>query len=605
MDYEIVSGCYDTLGVARRGGVTTFTLENREQKPCALLLYPKEGGEPERIPMKAGKTAVGLSSVGLKNFRRERYDYRFELGGLPVLDPWAARIVGREQWGDITRKEAELKCGFWEEEKFLWGDDCLPRLPKEDMVLYKLHVRGFSMLQKAGEEERGTLRGIERKLAYLKELGITTLELMPIYEFEELFAQDPFQRERLPADKINYWGYTGGNYFAPKSAYLGPGRTPRAWKRLIHRMHGLGMECILEFYFPGEVSPFYAVEALRHWAGEYHVDGFHLIGSPELAKLVAEDPYLSGRKLFYDWFSEEQCEPGRHAMELFSYNDAFLYSVRKVMNRQDGSLAEFAANMRRQQRNQGFVNYLASNNGFTLYDVFSYTEKRNQANGEENRDGISFNFSSNCGQEGESKRRQVLKLRERQVKNALCALLFAQGTPLLWMGDECGNSQKGNNNAYCQDNETGWKSWDNSRQSRELTEFLRQLTRLRRRYPQLRSPKPMEFRDVLGSGYPDLSYHGTHGWQMEEAGGARVIGMMYAGLQEDQKGEYLYVGYNFSAADQNLALPALPKGYVWRRVLDTGQEQAFLEDALAETGRTFLQQAQSVCLLEGSWEGKA
>ncbi len=605
MDYEIVSGNYNTLGVERHGAVTTFTLENRDQKPCVLLLHPKDGGTPERIPMKTGEIAAGLVSVGLKNLPLNRYDYSYEIGGVPVLDPYARKIVGRETWGDVTRKETEITCGFLRDEKFQWGDDALPHIPKEDMVIYKLHVRGFSMLQKAKAEERGTLRGVERKLSYLKELGITTLEFMPIYEFEELFAQDPFQRESFPADKINYWGYTVGNYFAPKSAYLGPGRTGKAFKQLVQKLHRLHMECVLEFYFPGEISPYYAVEALRCWAGEYHVDGFHLIGSRELADLVAQDPYLSGRKLFYDWFSEEQCEPKRRTMELFSYNDAFLYSVRKVMNQQEGSLEEFAANMRRQQKYQGFVNYLATNNGFTLYDVFSYTEKRNRANGEENRDGLSVNFSSNCGEEGDSRKKHVLKLRERQVKNALCVLMFAQGVPLLWMGDECGNSQQGNNNAYCQDNEIGWKSWENSKGRRELTDFFKMLAHLRRQYPILRSPNPTEFRDQWGTGYPDLSYHGTCGWQMEGMGAAKVLGMMYSGPKEaGRKEEYLYIGYNFSAADQALALPDLPKGYGWRRVLDTGREEAFAEEFPAETERTFKMQARSVCLLEGKWEGE-
>lgn len=606
MRYEVGKGNYNAMGAEIRGNYVTCTVENRAYEDCALLLYPIGGGRTERVPMQADSNQPSVYSVGLKNFPWKEYDYSFEIGGKRVLDPYARRIVGREEWGDLARDEKQIKCGFYKDD-FNWGQDRLPRIPKQDMVMYKLHVRGFSMLQKISLPGRGTFQGIARKLSYLKELGVTTVEMMPVYEFEELFAQDPCQEEVFEKDKLNYWGYTRGNYFAVKQSYLGEGNGPEALKQLIRRMHRNNMECVLEFYFEDKLNPHFVIEVLRFWATEFHVDGFHILCGGELANLIARDTRLNGRKLFFEWFPEETCKPENHEPELFSYNDAFLYASRKLLNHQGGSAGEFADQMRRQGSNQGFVNYVANNNGFTLYDTFAYAERRNQANGEDNADGTAWNFSSNCGEEGISRRKYVNHLRERKIKNALCTVMFAQGVPLIWMGDECANTQEGNNNAYCQDNEIGWKSWEQTRLSREIHCFLKQLAQLRREYPALRSPLPMQLCDYKGFGYPDLSYHGDNGWRMSAGGGDSSVGMMYAckyaPSDEKIKDDYIYIGYNFSVLDQQLALPDLPKKYRWYCVLDTGEEKSFEERRTGNGALTFLIRKQTVCMLVGRREG--
>lgn len=626
MKYEVCKGRGAVPGIRKEGTVTSFSVENRAGTETVLVLYPKDGGNPERILMERDPERCFLYTVGLKGFEPAAYDYVYELGGVSHPDPFARRIIGRETWGDAERTEASLKCGFPKEAAFSWGEDRLPQVPKQDMVMYKLHVRGFSMLEKGAETERGTFRAIERKLNYFKELGVTTLELMPAYEFEELFAQDPFQHEFFPKTKINYWGYTVGNYFAPKTAYLGDGNDGRSLKQLVRSMHKKGLECVLEFYFSKDCNPHYALEALRFWATEYHVDGFHVICSGELAGWIASDYHLGGHKLFFDWFPEEDCTPEKRGMELFSYNDAFMYAVRKAMNDQSGSMQEFADNLRRQQEHQGFVNYLATNNGFCLNDLFTYTERRNQANGEENRDGMLQNFSSNCGEEGESGSARVNRLRTKQIKNAMCALMFAQGVPLIWMGDEHGNTQNGNNNPYCQDNAVGWKSWENKKKNRELLTFFKELSAIRRRYPALRNPLPMKLYDYRGCGYPDLSYHGLGGWCMQADGQEKIIGLLYAcayaenrnacgektcvhegmagRITEAAEDEYLYVGYNFSISDREIALPALPRNYRWHTVLNTGTDGPDTERILPENARSLRMERQSVCLLAGRREPK-
>lgn len=609
MKYEVCKGSAEILGVQTEGEATIFSIQNRQRKPCALLLYPREGGEALRIPMEEADGWPGVFTVSLTGGPLQHCDYLYELGGESCLDPYATRIVGREQWADFTEKK-EIKCGLYNE-KFSWKKDTHPHVPKEEMFLYRAHVRGFSMQQRLPEEERGTFRALERRIPYFREMGITTLELMPVYEFEERMMWDAHLSEKSRMESareniVNCWGYTRGNYFAPKASYLGAGRGPGELKRLIAKLHQNRMECILEFFFDDKLNPHYIIEVLRYWAKEYHVDGFHLICGEQVAKLAARDPYLSGRKLFYEWFSDQEAAGGGFEAEIFSYNEGFLYGVRRFVNQQGGTLREFTDHMRRQHENQGFVNFLAWNNGFTLYDSLSYTEKCNQANGEENRDGNAWNYSVNCGEEGASRKRSVLALRDRMARNLLSVLMLSQGVPMIWMGDECGNSQQGNNNAYCQDNETGWKDWSNTRRSRSLYRFLCRLSDLRRRYPVLHQPGPMSLADSLRCGYPDLSYHGCSGWQMELEGNAKAIGMLYCTKYAEARQEwdklkedFIYICCNFSETEQSLALPVLPKDFIWHGVLDTSREEPFEEWVIQEDKRSFLLEHHTVCVLTG------
>ena len=267
-----------------------------------------------------------------------------------------------------------------------------------------------------------------------------------------------------------------------------------------------------------------------------------------------------------------------------------------MLNHQGGNIYEFACQMRRQQKRQGFVNFIAENNGFTLWDVFSYEYKHNELNDEDNRDGNRWNFSTNCGQEGFSRKRPVLDLRKRQVKNALTALFFAQGVPMLWMGDECGNSQNGNNNAYCQDNEIGWKDWKNNTISRQIVDYVRELARLRRDCLMLRSPNPYRMMDYENLGCPDLSYHSDGGWRIDFDMNRSFIGMYYAGEYVHAK-ESIYIAYNFQYSTQKFALPG---NMEWKLLLDTSREQSVLEEPkMVGRVQEFRVREQSVCLLSG------
>jgi glycogen operon protein len=500
-----------------------------------------------------------------------------------------------------------LVAGSFQTDRFSWRDDQLPHIPKEDMVIYKLHVRGFSMDMPGESKDKGTIRCLDRKIRYLKELGITTLELMPIYEFEEVFACDNTQKKVISPDKINYWGYTSGHYFAPKASYLGGDGSGVGLKQTIRLLHKNKMECVLEFYFSDDENPIFIVEVLRYWAKEYHIDGFHLIGAAAAASLAANDLYLAKRKLFFHSIPEELLQ-GNARMELFTYNDAFAYAARKILNQQDGSLVEFSGQMRRQHLSQGFINFITNNNGFTLFDLFSYTIKNNIENLEENQDGNDWNYSINCGTEGFSKKKRIIDLRMRHIKNALAMVFFSQGTPLLWMGDEHGNSQNGNNNAYCQDNPVGWKNWPSNQKSKEIQEFLKKIILLRLEYPVLRNPTPLRMEDYKRVGCPDLSYHGEGGWLFDYSTNPPAIGMLYSGeyaAGKQKEAEFIYIVYNFCPVAMHLALPDLYKKNVeWVIRMDTGAKDIFQEITLKkEEYRTFHVKRQSICLLVGK-EGK-
>ncbi len=636
MNFQICSGNQEKAGVTKQKDIISFFVQAAGNSACNLLLYPKDNGPVRKIPMEVQKNDETVYTVGIRGLDWKNYDYNYEINGEEVTDLYARRITGREIWADETRRPKEQKAEPFVPEKekkrmerelpavnhvsskqqlrekgtagkikssfyfsdFSWKDKDFRRIKKEDMIIYKLHVRGFSMGMQGTDRRKGTVEAVERKLDYLKELGVTTLLFMPLYEFEEIIMLDKTKVQEHPRDLINYWGYTSGSYFAPKASYLGKNHDPDNLKRLIQKMHEKEMECILEFYFPEKTNPHLIIEVLHYWHREYHVDGFRLMGIPAVAELAALDGGLSGCKLFFESFREELAKDSeRFGPLLFTYNDGFLYGVRRSLNHQGGSIHEFACQMRRQQAHQGFVNFIAENNGFTLWDSFSYEHKHNEQNREENRDGNDWNCSGNCGQEGISRKRQVNELRKRQVKNALTVLFFAQGIPMLWMGDECVNSQQGNNNAYCQDNETGWKDWKRSAAGKQMSVYVKQLSGIRKHYSMLRSPRPFQLQDYQNRGCPDLSYHSDGAWKMDFDRNQGFIGMFYSGTYAGMK-ESLYVAYNFQRVSQKFALPG---GMKWKLLLNTAKEPAVPQEPENLTDIREIQvERQSVCLLSGT-----
>lgn len=640
MNYEVREGDYEKLGVQHRDGVVTFTFEGKKEDHCSILFYGKNQEIIAEIEVPEAYCKGSIRSVSIRGAAWKRLKYNYKINGIVVVDAYAERIIGRERWNDARRRNgASLICGGCVSHEFDWREDRQPEVPRSQMVMYKLHVRGFSMDESLHEglsrREKGTFAAVAERIPYLKELGVTTLELMPAYEFEEVILpkrelqskqnEDSQKQKHLTwesheddlikplevkqvsekqPERVNYWGYVSGNYFAPKESYSSSGSAATELKDLIRRLHECGMECVMEFFFPDGMNQNMILDVLRFWVKEYHVDGFHLLGTTIPVTAAAQDLWLSRTKLFYtgfDWMLLEQKTKYPH---LFLYSDEYLYPARKLLNHMSGSLEDFLCQQRKQHEVQGFVNYIDNHNGFTLSDVFCYCEKHNESNGEDNCDGMAWNFSSNYGVEGKTRRRYVNRIRRQQMRNALAMLFLAQGVPLLLAGDEFANSQNGNNNAYCQDNRIGWLNWKNEETFGGQQEFVRQLATFRRAHPMIAQDQPMQMSDYKKKGVPDLSYHTDHAWASEILNDRQAAGVLYneayAVSGDGAADSFIYVGYNFHSGKVHLALPKLPKKKKWYLLMNTAQEQAFVETEVCLSDQHILaMDGQTICILIG------
>jgi glycogen operon protein len=303
----------------------------------------------------------------------------------------------------------------------------------------------------------------------------------------------------------------------------------------------------------------------------YHVDGFHLLGCNLPITAVVQDNLLSRTKIFYECYDDQGVIEARKHKNLFVYKEEYLYPARKLLNNFNGSMHDFADQQRKQGVKLGYVNYIATNNGFTLADLFTYNEKHNADNGENNTDGSVWNYSGNCGIEGPTKKRYINLARRLKWRNAILMLFLSQGVPLIWQGDEMLNSQEGNNNAYCQDNPVGWINWKNEKNHRREIDFIRGVIEFRKAHPIISHDMPFQFSDYKGVGCPDMSYHGENAWILEPQDGPGALGIMYCGAYEPD-GADIYVAYNFSSAATTIAMPEPQKGRKWFLAIDSGDE---------------------------------
>lgn len=606
-------GNYEKLGVRQLEGSVIFTFCREKEDQCAVVLIHRGSGEKIRIEVPEDFCIGSLCSIEVCGIEVMNYVYYFEINGEKVMDPYARRIMGREVWNDSNRKKDgyEVYAGF-ADEAFDWKRDRAPELMGSGMFIYKLHVRGFTM--ETGVRHPGTFRALMNKLGYLRRLGVTTVELMPVYEFEEMPIAEPAHipeyvtwkpknqdiirpAAAVPEKRqLNYWGYGPGNYFAVKASYSAdPEHASAEYKALVRRLHELGMECVMEMYFPEDSNHNMILDALRYWVREYHVDGFHLLGGSIPLTAIVQDNLLSRTKIFCEQFSPEMKDV-RRCKNLFLYKDEYMYPARKILNHLNGNMKDFVDQQRKQGKNLGYVNYLACNNGFTLADLFMYSDKHNEANGEDNRDGIDWNFSNNYGCEGPTRLRYINSLRRRKWRNGVMMLFLAQGVPLLWSGDEFGNSQQGNNNAYCQDNPVGWVNWKNEASHRKELQFIKKLAEFRRLHPVLAGEEPFRFSDYRLLGAPDLSFHGENAWIAEPDAGRLCIGMLYSGAYspDASKSEDVYVAYNFLAAESRLALPKAEPDKDWYLVMDSDSGTPYYEEQILQEGNVIRLSPQSV-----------
>ena len=584
MDRIMEKGTPLPLGVqAYKDGINFAYVSATEN--CGVVLFDKKTKhEFARLPFLKENRIGNVYTMFVRDVNAEKLAYCFYEEDRLLPDEKGKAFLGGIPYGSAKR-EQPVKLAILPPARYDWGEDRTQEIPYEDSIVYCLHVRGFTRHKSSEVKARGTFAGLTEKLPYLKELGITTLELQPVYEFEEVeeHRENRFGDMDRPAPiRKNYWGYTAGYYYSPKTSYACSKDAVTEFKDMVKSIHQNGMEVIMQFYFTDRVRVQEQLEILRHWVLEYHVDGFHLKGANIWAEIPAQDPVLARTKLWYYGFGDTQTDVNALKQERFpaEYKDAYRYDMRRFLKGDEGMLQTVLQHMRRNPAECGQINYLTNYDGFTLMDLVSYERKHNEDNGENNQDGNDYNASWNCGQEGLSRKKAILQLRMKQIKNALLLLFLSQGTPLLFMGDEFGNSQKGNNNPYCQDNDITWLNWKNLESGKEIYAFVKELIALRREHPVLHQGRELRLMDYGACGYPDVSYHGEAPWKPDTSVYSRQVGIMYCGKYVNKgrntPDDFFYAAYNMHWEPHSFALPKLPKDMHWECCI------ASLPDAVAQ-----------------------
>ena len=538
VDMKTAAGFPFPQGCTVEGQTVNFSVAVPEGQTCELIIY-KKGARASAFSqeMPYSDVAGNLHFLSVVLEQPEDYEYCYKIGGKIVPDPYGKAFSGREHWSVSKGKEKRKLRTRIVTDTFDWEKSQFPHLKKEDVIAYSLHVRGFTKHSSSGVAHKGTFDGVTEKLPYLQKLGINQIHLMPVYEFDEN------QRH------VNYWGYGKAYFFAPKASYAA-GDPVNEMKSLVRQMHLAGIEVILEMPFTEGTTFSLILDCLRYWVMQYHVDGFivnpYICNPDELAK----DPVLAKSKIL-------------------KKEDGFQNVMRRFLKGDEGMIWDVICQLKNQDTQ--LYNYIASHNGFTLCDVVSYDGKHNEANGENNLDGPDYNYSWNCGAEGNSRKKAVNELRKNQIFNAFFLLLFAQGMPCILSGDEFMNTQKGNNNAYCQDNLISWLDWNQLSRQEELYTFVCRLIALRKACMKQTAKKS---EDTMGrSGIPQISYHGEDAWQMPAGRASRQLGVFY---HEECTEKDFYIAYNMHWLSHSFALPSLPKGMEW--VCIAGTKEGVLDE---------------------------
>lgn len=552
------------------------------KKEISLVLRDKKTGIEEEYKLSKEFSIGNLYSIIIEDLEPANYTYYYLENGKKVIDPYAKLICGNETWG--SKEEKDISAGI-KIDNFKWEDDKGLMHPYEKSIIYQMHVRGFTKHVSSNVRKKGTYEGLCEKIPYLQELGITCIELLPSYEFMECEKVYPkknptmeYVKENFTAlpeneiiHKINYWGYKEAYYFAPKASYSASKNAINSFKNMVKECHKAGIEVMMQFYFPQSVSRSYVVEVIKYWVKEYHIDGVRLLGVQLPVSVLATQPELLNTKIMYENINyhdvyEYQYVPAYK--NLANYNDGYLYAVRKFLKGDVGSLQKAFHAMAECQKQIGNAVYLTNYNTFTLKDLVSYDRKHNEENGEHGRDGNNNNISWNCGIEGPTKKKQILQIREKQMRNAIAFLMLSKGTPVLVAGDEFGNSQNGNNNPYCQDNAITWLNWKDLDKHREHFAYTKKMISFMKEFSWIKNSSETEKRKMALE-YPFMSYHGSDAWKLDFSEANEEAG----GILYYKDYTYLYIGFNMHWQENLLSLPNLPENHPWTYLIDTSMER--------------------------------
>nr|AGS51867.1 glycogen debranching enzyme [uncultured bacterium contig00118] len=593
-----------------QGGVN-FSVYSSHAASCKLALFHKNENEPYAVIPFSDEFRIGhvfAMTVLDLDCENTEYGYIFDDPNKILLDPYAKIISGRNTWGGDKKPYRSRILS----DNFDWQGDRPLEIPLRDLIIYETHARGLTAHPSSKAKNPGTFAAVSEKIPYFKELGINCVEFLPIHEFDELENKrcNPVNNARL----FNYWGYSTVGFFAPKASF---GQVNEL-KTLIRDLHKNGIEVILDVVFNhtaesdenGPCLSFRGIDnktyymltpegayqnfsgcgnalncnnpvvrsmildCLRYWASEYHIDGFRFdlasiltrdqdgapLENPPLIESIEFDPVLGKCKLIAEaWDAGGLYQVGSFPSwgRWSEWNGKYRDDMRRFLRGESNFTWLAAQGMQGSAHvydiiKRGLcasINFITCHDGFTMMDLFSYNAKMNLANGENNNDGLNENYSQDF---------QEPSLRKKMIKNAMSILLLSHGVPMLLAGDEFGNSQNGNNNAYCQDNEISWLNWNDLEKNRDIFDYVSKLIALRKSHECLRSPAGAY--SNTKNGYPPVSCHGIEPWKAEFWG--NMLGMLFCGDDD-----FVYIAINMHWEGGAFRLPDLPIGFKWSMYL--------------------------------------
>ncbi len=683
--FPVRAGLFYINGSTAVPGGVNFTVHTHHGTGVELLLFHRGDDEPFAVmPFPADFRIGDVYSMIVFGLHPDEFEYAYRVDGpyRPkkgllfnkhniLLDPYAKAVAGQRTWGVPHKGQYHAMVVS---DTFDWSGDVQSKRPLSDLVIYEMHVRGFTKHASSGVQYKGTFTGLREKIPYLKELGVNAVELMPVFEFDETV----YAREIDGKQLVEYWGYNSVSFFAPNSSYNtfdSDQHEGTELKELIRTLHDNGIEVILDVVFNhtgegNEQGPTFSfkgfdnniyymltpdgnyynfsgcgntlncnhpmvqqmiLESLRYWTVHYRVDGFRFdlasilgrnedgspMNNPPLLRTLACDPLLRNVKLIAEaWDAGGMYQVGsfpasgrwaewngryRDTLRSFLKGDQWAsgtaaWCIAGSGDMYGGSSADSKGGY---AGYNSCINFLTCHDGFTLYDLYSYNEKHNEGNGWHNTDGSDDNRSWNCGFEGHTDDPEVLALRFKMIRNACAVLMCSRGTPMFLAGDEFGNSQFGNNNSYCQDNEISWLDWTLLEKNKDLFEFFKFMIHYRHDHPVIRRVLP---RAVCGM--EQLRAYDANDAVEDIPENTGTIGISFAGY-DMEKGvdDLVYVAVNSFWEPVTVTLPKLNTRGSWHLTVNTaGDKKGHYFYPVGKEPRvrdTFMMAPRSVAIFTG------
>jgi isoamylase len=692
--YEIKNGKPDPLGTTIINGGTNFSIFSKNATRAYLYIFknfydtkPLIEFEFDSILNRTGDTwHVWIKDIKEGYFYGYRFDgpYSPEIDGSRfnikkfLIDPYAKAVTssfeldmndysiyGYDKYSEyldlsfnnIDSLSSMPKGIIINDDSFDWENDKRPNLDPRDRIIYEVHVRGFTKNKNSKVSNPGTFEGFLEKLNHLKELGITSVELLPVFAFnpQSITNLNPLTKERL----FDYWGYNPLSFFSVAGQYtsgLGLEDQINSFKRFVKQLHKNNFEVILDvvynhtgegnelgptvnfrgidnsIYYMLENNPRYyknysgcgntlncnhpivkrlIIDSLRYWYVDMHVDGFRFdlaailgrapngnwVGDLSLLNDIANDRILSKAHLIAEgWDAAGGYFIGEFPKGWSEWNGKFRDTIRIMVKGEHNLISDLATRMSGSSDLYGngrkpynSINFITCHDGFTLWDLVSYEKKHNEANGLNNTDGSNDNHSFNCGFEGETDNIDIINLRKKMVRNFITILMLSQGTPMILSGDEFLNTQFGNNNAYCQDNEISWIDWSLKEKNKDIFQYFKKMIDFRKNHCALRRKHFFEGQDHSNNSLKDINWYSRDGNVKNWSDGEKTLSFIIDGHRKEIGWDYdddnILVIMNF----ENLELPFIVpehESQKWYLVLDTSV--GFADNKLIESNALYV-----------------